>query len=106
MAAYANDAIQKNPFGTDMAKVVFTPNLKRHVACPDADAAGGTVREVLDGVFASHPQVRGYVLDDQSQLRKHMTIFVDGRMIRDRAGLSDLVTEASSIFVMQALSGG
>ena len=25
-----------------------------------------------------NPQARGYVLDDQSALRKHMTIFVDG----------------------------
>ena len=89
-----------------MAKVVFTPNLKRHILCPDTDADGRTVREVLDAVFASHPQIRAYVLDDQAQLRKHMTIFVDGCMIRDRAGLSDAVGNASSVFVMQSLSGG
>jgi hypothetical protein len=89
-----------------MAKVVFTQNLKRHVTCPDADATGRTVREVLEDVFASHPQIRSYVLDDQAHLRKHMAIFVDGRMIRDRAGLSDMVSDASSIFVMQSLSGG
>jgi sulfur-carrier protein len=46
------------------------------------------------------------VLDDQSGLRKHMTIFVDGQMIRDRAKLSDLVAETSTIYVLQALSGG
>ena len=38
-----------------------------------------------------NPQARSYVLDDQSALRKHMTIFVDGQMIRDRARLSDPV---------------
>ena len=27
-----------------MAKVVFTPNIQRHVACPQTDAAGHTVR--------------------------------------------------------------
>ena len=58
-----------------MAKVVFTPNIQRHVACPEAEAAGRTVREVLDNVFAENAQARGYVLDDQSALRKHMTIF-------------------------------
>ena len=61
-----------------MAKVVFTPNLQRHVACPEAEAPGCTVREVLDNVFAGNPQARGYVLDDQSALRRHITIFVDG----------------------------
>jgi molybdopterin synthase sulfur carrier subunit len=90
----------------EMAKVIFTPNIQRHVLCPDAEAAGRTVREVLENVFAANPQARGYVLDDQSGLRKHMTIFVDGMMVRDRARLADGVNESSTIYVFQALSGG
>jgi len=89
-----------------MAKVVFTPNIQRHVVCPQAEAAGGSVREVLDNAFASHPQVRSYVLDEQAALRRHMTIFVDGRAIRDRVRLSDPVTTSSTVYVFQALSGG
>lgn len=89
-----------------MAKVYFTPNIQRHVACPEAEAAGLTVREVLEAVFADNPQARSYVLDDQATLRKHMTIFVDGKTIRDRMGLSDPVGETSRIYVFQALSGG
>ena len=89
-----------------MAKVVFTPNVQRHVGCPAAEAAGATVREVLEKVFADIPQARGYVLDDQSALRRHMTIFVDGQMIRDRARLADPVKDSSTIHVFQALSGG
>ena len=89
-----------------MAKVIFTANIQRHVACPEAQAPGGTVREVLDNVFAENAQARSYVLDDQRALRRHMTIFVDGRMIRDRAGLADRVAENSTIYVVQALSGG
>jgi len=89
-----------------MAKVIFTANIQRHVACPEAQAAGGTVREVLENVFAGNSEARSYVLDDQSALRKHMAIFVDGQMIRDRARLADPVTETSTIYVFQALSGG
>jgi sulfur-carrier protein len=89
-----------------MAKVVFTPNIQRHVACPQAQAPGATVREVLENVFAQNCEARAYVLDDQSALRRHMTIFVDGRMIRDRARLADAVTDTSTIYVFQALSGG
>jgi molybdopterin synthase sulfur carrier subunit len=89
-----------------MAKVVFTPNIQRHVACPDTEAAGRTVREVLDNVFAENPEARAYVLDDQSALRKHMTIFLDGHMIHDRARLAEPVSETSTIYVFQALSGG
>lgn len=89
-----------------MPRVSFTPNLQRHVQCPPTEAAGRTVREVLDAVFADNPQARSYVLDDQSALRRHMTIFIDGSVIKDRTHLSDPVTSASSIYVFQALSGG
>jgi len=89
-----------------MAKVVFTANIQRHVACAEAEAAGRTVREVLDNVFAENAQARAYVLDDQAALRKHMTIFLDGRMIRDRVRLAEPVTDTSTIYVFQALSGG
>jgi sulfur-carrier protein len=89
-----------------MARIVFTPNIQRHVVCPDTEAAGGSVREVLDNVFAANPQARSYVLDDQAALRRHMTVFVDGRAVRDRVRLSDSVTASSTIHVLQALSGG
>ncbi len=89
-----------------MAMVTFTENIQRHVPCPATEAAGATVREVLDNVFAANPQARAYVLDDQSALRRHMTIFVDGAVIRDRTRLSDPVTAGSRIYIFQALSGG
>lgn len=89
-----------------MARVAFTDNIQRHVSCPPTHAPGDTVREVLDHVFAGNPRARHYVLDDQQALRRHMLIFVDGELIRDRAGLSDPVGENSSIYVFQSLSGG
>lgn len=88
-----------------MARVTFTENIQRHVACPPTETAGATVREVLDNVF-TNPQARSYVLDDQAGLRKHMSVFVDGQLIRDRATLSDPVGARSSVYVFQALSGG
>ena len=90
----------------ELAKVAFTQNIQRHVTCRESEAAGGSVREVLDNLFAGNPRARAYVLDDQAALRKHMTIFIDGQMIHDRVRLSDPVTEASNIYVFQALSGG
>ena len=66
-----------------------------------ADVAGPTVP-----IGRAVANKRAYVLDDQAALRRHMTIFVDGHTIRDRATLSDPVSEASRIYVFQALSGG
>jgi molybdopterin synthase sulfur carrier subunit len=89
-----------------VATVVFTPNLKRHVECPSETVDGATVRAVLDAVFAQNPKLRGYIVDEQGSLRRHMSIFVDGQQIVDRDRLSDPVRAASEIYVMQALSGG
>lgn len=89
-----------------MPRVMFTANIQRHVACPETTVPGRTVREVLENVFAENPAARGYVLDDQAALRRHMSVFLDGELIRDRAGLSDPVGEASTVYVFQALSGG
>jgi molybdopterin synthase sulfur carrier subunit len=89
-----------------MARVAFTRNIQRHVECGEVDAAGDTVRDVLEVVFADNPRARSYVLDDQSALRKHVTIFIDGAAIRDRAKLSDRVGANSAVYVFQALSGG
>lgn len=89
-----------------MATVSFTDAIQRHVSCPPTAVQGGTVREVLDVVFAENPRARGYVFDEQDALRKHMAIFVDGRMILDRVGLSDPVAANANVYIMQALSGG
>jgi molybdopterin synthase sulfur carrier subunit len=89
-----------------MAKVVFTSHLQRHVASPECNASGATVGAVLREVFAANPALRGYLLDDQEHVRKHVAVFVDGRKLRDREHLSDRVTETSEIYVLQALTGG
>jgi len=89
-----------------MVHVVFTSNLKRHVDCPDAHVEGETVRDVLDAVFADNRTLRGYVLDDQQRLRRHMAVFVDNKPILDNENLSDPVHPNGEVYVMQALSGG
>ena len=65
-----------------------------------------SVRDVLDAVFVQNPRLRGYIVDEQGALRRHMSVFVDGQQIVDRDRLSDPVRPASELYVMQALSGG
>jgi len=89
-----------------MPTVAFTPNLGRHLDCPKVTVSAGTVAEVLEVVFKENPRLRGYILDEQGNLRKHVAVFVRGELIRDRTGLSDCVAADEDVFVMQALSGG
>lgn len=89
-----------------MTTVHFTPNLNRHIDCPDVLVCGATVAEALEQVFASNPRLRNYILDDQGRMRKHVLVFVGGKLIEDRNTLSDSLTPERDVFVMQALSGG
>lgn len=89
-----------------MPVVHFTANLRRHVSCPSLTVEGATVREALARVFEQNPQLRGYVIDEQGAVRKHMNVFVDGVQLRDRIALGDPVGPNTEIYVIQALSGG
>lgn len=89
-----------------MTTVAFTPNLQRHLDCPDISVAAETVAGALEAVFRDNPRLRGYVLDEQGRLRQHVAVFVGRELIHDRIALSDAVAADQDIFVMQALSGG
>ena len=89
-----------------MPKVSFTPALRRFLDSPTVSVAGATAGEALAAVFASQPTLRGYVLDDQGALRRHVNVYVRGKPVRDRARLSDPVGPNDDIYVLQALTGG
>lgn len=89
-----------------MPRVVFGSALQRHIACAPVDVSGKTIGEALDAAFAVHSRARSYVLDDQAHVRKHVSIFIDGRLIRDRRNLTDAISDDSQILIVPALSGG
>ncbi len=86
--------------------MTFTASLARHLPAPPAEVPGATVREVLEAALRLNPPLRGYLLDDQGRLRRHVVVFVGGEMVSDRDGLTDRVDPSAEVFVMQALSGG
>jgi hypothetical protein len=89
-----------------MARVAFTPQLRRFTSTPEVDTDAATLRAALEAAFAVNPRLRGYVLDDQGHLRANVVVFVDGRPCRDRVALADALAPASRVHVLQALSGG
>jgi hypothetical protein len=89
-----------------MAKIFFTQQLARFVAIPEVDTHAPTLRAALDDIFLENPQLKGYVLDEQGHVRKHVVIFVDGERMRDRAAWDVPLRGDSTAHVLQALSGG
>lgn len=97
-----------------MARVVLASALTRWLS-PGAVGGGGEVAlelpgERLDGVlealFARHPGLRGFVLDERGVLRHHVALFLDGEALRDKARLDVPLAPQAEVYVMQALSGG
>ena len=89
-----------------MPTVSFTSALRRFLSVPSAQVEGVTVGEALAAVFASRPVLRGYVLDDQGALRRHVAVYVNGEPVRDPTRMTDAVGMHDEIYVFQALSGG
>jgi hypothetical protein len=89
-----------------MAEVHFTSWLRQVVPDGPLQATGVTVGAALDALFSERPHVRGYVLDEQGRLRKHVCIFADGVRLPHQVALGQTIRADSKLYVMQALSGG
>jgi len=89
-----------------MPSVQFTSHLRKVAPTGTITVGGETLRHALEEVFAAHPKVKSYVLDDQERLRKHVVIFVDGARISGGSDLRLPVSPSAQIYVLQALSGG
>ncbi|MDQ6881974.1 MAG: MoaD/ThiS family protein [Pseudomonadota bacterium] len=89
-----------------MPTVEFAPALTRHVACAPQCVAGLTLRAALEAALGAAPALRGYVLDEQGAVRKHVAVFVNTRMIASRTDLELALAPADRVLVIQALTGG
>ncbi len=90
-----------------MAKIKFTTALERFFpSLKETSVTGSTVREVLKEIESKYPGISDYLLEEDGSLRRHVNIFLDQDMIRDRRSLSDEVSSDQEILIFQALSGG
>lgn len=89
-----------------MPTVAFAPALTRHVACPPQRVEAPTLRAALAAAFRAAPALRGYVLDEQGAVRKHVAVFVNSQLIASRSDLELPLAPDDDVMVIQALTGG
>ena len=70
------------------------------------ELSGTSVREAFDALFERHSQLRRYLLTDTGAVRRHVNVFLNETLIKDRRALSDAVSPGDTIHVIQAVSGG
>ena len=90
-----------------MASVSYTPHLSRffpELATEEVDAPD--VASLVRELELRHEGLAAYLVEEDGALRKHVNIFVDGDAVRDRKALSDALGPASTVHILQALSGG
>ena len=89
-----------------MPKLLFTPQLRRFTTTPEVQSSASTLRGALDDAFAINSQLRGYVLDEQGHVRPNVVVFIDGQRQDERTELLQPLAATSTVYVLQALSGG
>lgn len=86
-----------------MAKVILPSTLRKLAGgAAEVEVGGATAGDVLRGLESLHPSIRGWVLDEQSGLRRHVNVFVNSR----RADLETPTAARDEVHVIQSISGG
>jgi molybdopterin converting factor small subunit len=68
----------------------------------ELELSGSTVAEVLRDLERRHPDVRGWILDEQGRIREHVNVFVN----RDYGREDTAVGANDRLHVLPAISGG
>ena len=71
----------------------------------EVEAAGGTVRELLEDLSRRLPArgTRGY---GDGEIHSFVNVYVDGEDVRTRDGLDTPVRESSTVILLPAMAGG
>ncbi len=84
-------------------KVIIPSSLRSYTQRSEAEASGATLSAVLADLDRAYPGIRFRMVDEQSRIRRHIRIFVNGDQVRD---LSQPLRATDEVVIVQALSGG
>ncbi len=71
----------------------------------EVDAAGATVRELLEDLAAKLPALGSRVYGEGT-IHPYVNVYVDGEDVRTRDGLETQVRDGSTVILLPAMAGG
>ena len=90
-----------------MPTVKFTYALRRFFPeLKETEIDCQNLSELMDKVDMQYPGLKNYILDERGASRKHVNIFIDSTLIKDRTTLTDAIDQNTEVYILQALSGG
>jgi [CysO sulfur-carrier protein]-thiocarboxylate-dependent cysteine synthase len=88
-------------------RVRIPPTLRGEVGgAREIDAAGDTVREVLDDLAERYPALGRQVLDDGDGLASFVNVYLNSEDVRTLDGLDTPVQAGSTVILLPAMAGG
>jgi sulfur-carrier protein len=88
------------------ARVRIPPVLRAEAGgSREVEAAGGTVRELLENLTAKLPLL-GQKIYDGSQIAPFVNVYLDGEDVRTLDGVDTPVKEGATLILLPAMAGG
>lgn len=87
-------------------QVALTANLQTYYPKPRFEMEADTIRQLLQKMDEVRPLFSTYILEDSIRIRRHVNIFINGDLLKDKAAVDTRLQEGAQVHIMQALSGG
>jgi molybdopterin converting factor small subunit len=86
-----------------MPRLILTGSIRQHAGgVGTVEVDGASARAAVAALEASHPALRGWVVDEQGVLRRHVKLFHRGVSVP----LDTLLAPDDELVVVAAISGG
>ena len=86
-----------------MPRLILMGSIRQYAGGLGAvEVEGGTVRAAVAALEKSHPAMRGWVVDEQGTLRRHVKLFVGGQAV----SLDATLGPGDELYIVGAISGG
>jgi molybdopterin synthase sulfur carrier subunit len=83
-----------------------TPLRKLTKEQAEVDAAGTTIREIVDDLEKQFPGFKERMCDDGGELRRFVNVYVGEEDIRFLEGLDTKIPEGEQVSIIPAVAGG
>ena len=72
----------------------------------DLQVDASTVQEILQKLDGLFPGLKAFILNESSELRRYVNIFVNGKDIRSGDGIMTKLKEGDHVRIVPAVAGG
>jgi molybdopterin synthase sulfur carrier subunit len=70
------------------------------------ELAGASVGDLVQGLVAEYPSLRGQLLTDDGELNRFVNVYVNGQDVRYLDGLATPVGDRDEVRLLPAMAGG